>query len=256
MNDTASPPPEASNSRRAGLSPRVKLRLVIAVIVVLVAIAIWLVHYEIRGKYLEGTDDAYIEADAVTVSPKISGYVEQVFVTDNQDVKAGQPLVRIDARDYTAQAAQYRAQIDVAQANADNVRAGIREQEAAIQQARAQLSADRADAQFAAGEVARYAPLAESGAETREKLTTLRNQATQAAGTVLAQTAMLAQAERRVGSLKAQVRQAQAQGEAGQRAAGCGRRQSRRHGHQGLGRRAYRRQDACGAASSSRKARG
>ena len=122
--------------------------------------------------------------------------------------------MRIDARDYKAQTAQYQAQIDVAQANAENVKAGILEQQAAIQQARAQLSADRADAEFAAGEVARYAPLAASGAETHERLATLRNQATQSAGVAIAQAATLAQAERRIGSLQAQVRQAQAQGEA------------------------------------------
>jgi membrane fusion protein (multidrug efflux system) len=206
--------PENEVPQKKGLSPHTRLGLILALVIIIVAVAVWLFHHETRGKYFEGTNDAYISADAVTVSPKISGYVEQVFVADNQDVKAGQPLVRVDARDYKAQAAQYQAQIDVAEANADNVRAGIREQEAAIQQARAQLTANRADAQFAAGEVARYAPLAESGAETREKLTMLRNQATQAAGTATAQAATLAEAERRIASLNAQVRQAQAQGEA------------------------------------------
>jgi membrane fusion protein (multidrug efflux system) len=208
--------PEADPQKRKRLSPRAKLVLLIALAVVAVALVAWLIHYETRGKYVEGTNDAYIRADAVTVSPKISGYVEQVFVADNQDVKAGQPLVRIDARDYKAQTAQYQAQIDVAKANADNVRAGIREQEASIDQARAQLASSRADAAFAAGQVARYAPLAASGAETQEKLTTLRNQATQAAKTAAAQAASLTEAERRIGSLQAQIRQAEAQGEAAQ----------------------------------------
>ena len=202
--------------RRKGLSARVKLVLAVVVLVALVLLAIWFVHYETRGKYFASTDDAYIRADAVTVSPKISGYVEQVFVADNQDIRAGAPLVRIDPRDYKAQTAQYQAQIDVAKANADNVRAGIREQLSAIDQARAQLAANRADAAFAAGEVARYAPLAQSGAETQEKLTTLRNQATQAANNAAAQAATLESAERRVASLQAQVRQAQAQGESAQ----------------------------------------
>jgi len=202
--------------RRKGLSARVKLVLAVVILVALVLLAIWFVHYETRGKYFASTDDAYIRADAVTVSPKISGYVEQVFVADNQDIRAGAPLVRIDPRDYKAQTAQYQAQIDVAKANADNVRAGIREQLSAIDQARAQLAANRADAAFAAGEVARYAPLAQSGAETQEKLTTLRNQATQAANNAAAQAATLESAERRVASLQAQVRQAQAQGESAQ----------------------------------------
>ncbi len=206
--------PQQQSARRKGLGTRVKLALAIAVVAVLIVLLVWFVHYKAHGQYLASTDDAYIRADAVTVGPKISGYVEQVYVGDNQDVKAGQPLVRIDARGYRAQTAQYQAQIDVAKANADNVRAGIGEQQAAIDQARAQLASSQADAAFAAGEVARYAPLAASGAETREKLSSLRNQATQAAKGAAANAAALAGAERRIASLQAQVRQASAQGEA------------------------------------------
>ncbi|MBV9841006.1 MAG: biotin/lipoyl-binding protein [Sphingomonadaceae bacterium] len=149
---------------RKRLSPRARMVLLLGVVTVAIAALIWFVDYQTRGKYLAGTDDAYIRADAVTASPKVSGYVDEVFVADNQDVKAGQPLVRIDARDYKAQTAQYQAQIDVAQANADNVRAGIREQEAAIDQSRAQLAANRSDAAFAASQVTRYVPLAENSA--------------------------------------------------------------------------------------------
>jgi membrane fusion protein (multidrug efflux system) len=124
--------------------------------------------------------------------------------------------VRIDPRDYRAQAAQYQAQIDVAAANQENVRATIGEQQAAIVQAQAELAVAQSDARFAADEVARYAPLAASGAETREKLNTLRNQAAQAASKVAAKRAALTSAQRRIGSLEAQVRQAKAQGESAQ----------------------------------------
>ncbi len=213
MVEAAQQPPAAAEKRAQRLSPQTRRVLLVVVLVAAAVFGLWLIHYETRGKYIEGTDDAYIRADAVTVSPKISGYVEQVFVADNQDVRAGQPLVRIDPRDYKAQTSQYQAQIDVARANADNVRAQIHEQDAAIAQARAQLAASEADARFAAGEVQRYAPLAESGAETREKLTTLRNQATQAANQAAAQHAALDSAQRRIGALQAQIHQAEAQGE-------------------------------------------
>ncbi len=216
MADVAEQQPVAAERRAKRLSPRARSILLVVGTVAAVLFVLWLVHYETRGKFIERTDDAYIRADAVTVSPKISGYVEQVFVADNQDVKAGQPLVRIDPRDYKAQTSQYQAQIDVARANVDNVRAMIREQDAAIAQARAQLAASEADASFAAGEVKRYTPLAESGAETREKLTTLRNQATQATNAAAAQRAALDSAERRIGALQAQIRQAEAQGETAQ----------------------------------------
>src|SRR5438309_11511688 len=57
-------------------------------------------HYYITaGRYLETTDDAYVKADSTIIAPKISGYIAEVLVTDNEPVKAGQLLARIDHRD-------------------------------------------------------------------------------------------------------------------------------------------------------------
>jgi len=55
--------------------------------------------YLTTGRYLETTDDAYVQADSTIVSPKVSGYIAEVLVNDNQPVKAGQVLARIDERD-------------------------------------------------------------------------------------------------------------------------------------------------------------
>lgn len=203
----------AEDSPSAFKRPGVRLVLLaVAAIAVIGGIA-WFLRYQSYGRYQQSTNDAYVQADAVTVSPKVSGYVEQVFVEDNQPVKAGQPLVRIDARDYDAQSAQAQAQIDVARANAVGVQAQIHEQQAAITRAQADLAAARSDAAFAHSEVARYEPLAASGAETRERLSQLRNQAAQADAKLAAAQAALTSAQRRVGTLQAQVRQALAQGE-------------------------------------------
>ncbi|NIJ07704.1 membrane fusion protein (multidrug efflux system) [Sphingomonas vulcanisoli] len=200
--------------KRKRLSANARRGLLAGAVLVALLILAWVAYYMIRGKYYEGTNDAYLQADAVTVSSKVSGYVDQVYVVDNQDVTAGQPLVHIDPRDYSAQTAQFQAQIDLALASAANVRAGISEQQAAVEQARAQLAANRSDLAFAQDEVARYTPLAQSGAETREKLQSLRNTAARAANAVAASTAALDAAELRIGSLKAQGQQAQAQREA------------------------------------------
>jgi membrane fusion protein (multidrug efflux system) len=152
----------------------------------------------------------------VTVAPRVAGYVADVLVSENQDVTAGQPLLRIDPRNARAQAAQAEAQIAVAAAQADAVRAQIREQYATIEQARAQLAAARAKAAFDAGETARYRPLAASGAESRQQLAQLEATARQSADNVRAQEAVLAMQQRRVASLQSQVRQGQAQGQAAQ----------------------------------------
>ena len=70
------------------------------------------------GRFLEETDDAYVRADWVAISPRIAGYVAQVLVEDNQPVKAGDVLVRIDDRDFTERLNSAQAQLQQVQAAA------------------------------------------------------------------------------------------------------------------------------------------
>ncbi len=213
--DDAVDTPDATDGKaKKGLSPRAKIILILLALAVIAAGIVWYVRHETRGKYLQETNDAQVEADMVTVSPRVAGYVADVFVQDNQDVRANQPLVRIDPRDVRAQASQAEAQIAVAAAQADNARAQIAEQYATIDQARAQLAAARAKAAYDAGEVARYRPLAASGAEPRAQLAQLEATARQSADNVRAQAAAVTMQERRIASFRSQERQGAAQGRA------------------------------------------
>ncbi len=76
--------------------PAVRAALILAglglAIVAVIIFAGWWTH----GRFVQGTDDAYVRADQVTVSPKVNGYVEAVYVSENQSVEAGQVLVKID----------------------------------------------------------------------------------------------------------------------------------------------------------------
>jgi membrane fusion protein (multidrug efflux system) len=202
----------------APASPRKKRMIRIVLIVIAAAVLVggllWYIQYRSVGRFMQSTDDAYIQADAVIVSPKVAGYVERVFVVENQQVRAGEPLLQIDPGDYRSRAQQFQAQIDVAEANAEGVRAQIREQEAAIDRAQAELATARSRASFANAEVARYRPLAASGAESRERLAQLENEARQANAQVAGAQAALTSARRRVGTLEAQVTQARSEGNA------------------------------------------
>jgi membrane fusion protein (multidrug efflux system) len=193
------------------LSGRARIILLLIAIVVVVAVVIWFVHHQTVGKYAQETNDAYIQVDAITIAPKINGYIAQVFVADNQEVKAGQPLVRIDARDYQAQASQAQAQIAEAQASADSARASIREQYATIAQTRAQFASNQVKARYDTGEVSRYAPLAAAGAETRSQLAQLSATAGQSQQNARATAAQVVMQQRRIGTFLAQIRQAEAQ---------------------------------------------
>lgn len=192
-----------------------KLALIAGAVIVAILSAVWFYNYWTVGRFLESTDDAYVQADAVIVSPKVGGYVEEVYVIDNQAVKAGDPLFRIDARDYNSQVAQAQAQIDVANAGAQSLRAQIAEQQAAVAGARARVAAARSDLDLARTVEARYKALSETGAESRETYGDKRRQLDNAVAALALRQSELLSAQRRVATLQAQI------GEAGARAEGA-----------------------------------
>lgn len=180
----------------------------------LLAAAVWGVRWWTIGRYIESTDDAYLHADSMTVAPKVSGYVAEVYVADNQAVSAGQPLVRLDSRLYQAVLGQATATIAARKADVARGQAQLLQQLANIAQARAQLQGARSSEAYAAEQVKRYEPLVASGAETDERLAELRNAHNQAAATFAADTAALQAAERQIAGTQAQIEQARAQLEA------------------------------------------
>jgi membrane fusion protein (multidrug efflux system) len=207
---------EPSSPQGPAKSRRARTVILVLAAVALIAGIWWFIGYETHGKYLESTNDAQLQADPVVVAPRIAGYVSEVLVHDNQDVKAGTPLVRIDAKDFKAKEAQAAAQVAVAQAQEANVVATIAEQKASIQQARDQLVAAQAKAAYDAEQVRRYTPLVASGAEQAQQLAQLRTNAQQSAAQARAQASAIQAQERRIATLQAQIDQARAQAKGGQ----------------------------------------
>lgn len=100
----------------------------------------WWTH----GRFMISTDDAYIEGDIASVSPKVSGYVEAVNVVANQVVKAGDPLVTLDNGDYRLASEQAEAQIATQKLALDRIDAQIDGARASLAQAEAQKMAYQA----------------------------------------------------------------------------------------------------------------
>jgi len=208
--DVVTPP-----TRRSG-----RRGIMIAIgIVALVVAAIWLARWWTVGRFIESTDDAYLQADSVTVAPKISVYVTAVFVGENAQVKAGDPLVRLDTRQYQVALDQAQATVDARAADIQRAQADIQQQHANIEQAKAQQQVARVSAQHARDEVQRYAPLAATGAETSERLAELTSTRDQALASLAANTAALAAAQTQIAATTAQIAQARAQLEAAQASA-------------------------------------
>ena len=146
-----------ASAGRAGMQRRtllVALAAVALIVGVICGVRWWTI-----GRFIESTDDAYLQADSVTIAPKVSGYVAEVFVTDNQAVSAAEPLVRLDSRQYQAILEQAKATIAARKADIERGAAELLQQQANIAQARAQLQGARSNEAHALEEVKRYEPL-------------------------------------------------------------------------------------------------
>lgn len=163
------------------------------------------------------TDNAYVQADTVSVSPQIAGYVAEVLVSDNQRVQPGQVLVRLDPAEASAALEQAEARVAALRAAVANVddraaleAAQVGERAAALQSARAQADLARAD-------LDRYGRLAEQGYVSSQRIQSTRAKAAEAEAGVNQAAAGL-EAQRRaagaLGSVRAQtlaeLRQAEA----------------------------------------------
>jgi membrane fusion protein (multidrug efflux system) len=147
--------------RHASLSRR-HLGLAVAALLIGIGAAWYGNHWWTIGRFIESTDDAYVGGDVTVIAPRVSGFITEVAVTDNQAVHAGELLVKLDDRDYRAALAKAAAAVAGEQATLANLEASRRLQEAVIAEARAELSATRAEIDRTAFDVDRYRNLAQN----------------------------------------------------------------------------------------------
>lgn len=149
---------------------RFRSRLIrIAVPAVAVAITAWASVRLLSDPGTEATNDAYVQADFTLVAPRIAGQISDVLVDDNQSVKAGQLLARIDDRDFRTALMSAQADVDAARAAVANFDAEIARHPSLVDQARATLRSDDAAIAFARANASRYQSLSETGAGTAQE---------------------------------------------------------------------------------------
>jgi membrane fusion protein, multidrug efflux system len=208
--------------------------------VVLIAVLVGLfLYYHNR----ESTDDAQVDGHITPVASKIYGRVAQVLVDDNQPVKAGQVLVKIDPRDYQASLDQAKAALALAESDAqsagvdvprtrENTASGTSSADAQLAAAEADLASapvtydqartsdlayaqanidkSRANAEFARADLARYKPLLDKGEISQQQYDSAKANADATASALKADQEKLAQAQRSVDISHAQLLAAQA----------------------------------------------
>ncbi|RYB03331.1 HlyD family secretion protein [Lichenibacterium ramalinae] len=126
-------------------------------------------HWWTVGRYQETTDNAFLQADKVTVSPRISGYVATVAVGDNQVVHTGDVIATLDDSDARIQVEGAKAELAKAQAQLDGYKAAVVQQQASVASAQADIANAQAGLAFSVQEAKRYADLLTSGAGTSQR---------------------------------------------------------------------------------------
>ena len=197
--------------KRKPLNPRVRMGLSIAAVAIVVALVVYGVEWLVHGRFIVSTNDAYLRADSVTIAPRVSGYIDELYVTENQRVTAGTPLLHIDKRNYQDTLSQQSASVAARTADLDAADSQIKQQSDVIAQNRAQAVSARAKAQFSRDQAQRYRSLRDQGADTEEKFAQAESELRQDDAAEAAAVAGLRAAESQLGVLQSQREQAVAQ---------------------------------------------
>jgi membrane fusion protein (multidrug efflux system) len=234
-----SPEPPKPVAPKGFANPRVQKMLLAGGIVALLVVAALLFYYHDR----ESTDDAQVDGHITPIAAKISGRVQEVLVTDNQAVKAGQILLKIDPRDYQAAVDQAQAALDVAESDALSAGADVprtkadvasgnssadaqllaaeanleqaqtmydQAQTADLAYAQANIDKSHANSEFAKADLARYKPLLDKGEISKQQYDSAQANADATNSALRADQEKLAQANRNVEVTKSQVAAAKA----------------------------------------------
>lgn len=189
----------------------------------LLAAGIYGIRWWETGRFLVATDNAYVRADVVTITPRVAGIVTEVVVGDNQQVKAGDILAKIDDRDYRATVersegavASAQAAIKVDQANIANIEAQKTQQQSVIADKAAAVVASEEERRLADVEYQRQLNMSHQQATSAQSLQSAESNARKAAATLEGAKAALDAARSYVAVLAAQAQAASAEVEKAQ----------------------------------------
>ncbi len=199
------PVPAAKAAKKGALR---RLLMAGAALAVLAGASWYAYDYWTVGRFEVSTDDAYVKADNTTIAPKVSGYLHEVLVGDNEPVKAGQVLARIDDRDYAVALEQSRADVAAAEAAVSSKRAQLDVQQSVIEAAKATLDVDTASATFTRQENKRYTDLAATGYGSVQNAQAAQSRDAGALAAIERDKANIASAINQVELLKAELSQA------------------------------------------------
>jgi membrane fusion protein (multidrug efflux system) len=206
----ADPVDEVESEVRSKPWPLKRLLIGAAAVVFLAGAGIFGDYWWTTGRFKVSTDDAYVQAHSVLISPKVSGYISEVPVDDNQAVKANDVLARIDPRDYQTALDQARANVAAARASIDTLNQQIAQQRLTVEQARQLVASDQAALVYSQQDFQRYTELVKTGYGTVQRAQQSQADIRERQAALQHATAGVGVAEKQIGVFEAQLAQAQA----------------------------------------------
>ncbi|MCF7673173.1 HlyD family secretion protein [Bacillus subtilis] len=163
------------------------------------------------GRFMVSTDDAYIHGDIMAMSPKVTGYIDDVLVSANSHVKAGDPIFQLDQGDYQIALNEKEAALATQQKTLARIEAQTVAAEATLTQARASQQSSAAVLINAQATMERIAKLHDTRFVSQSELDRATTSLAQAKASDANAAAQIAAAEANIGVLKAQYQEAESQ---------------------------------------------
>ena len=161
-------------------------------------------------RFLQSTDDAYVQSDVSLISPKVEGYIKKVKVADNQEVTEGAILFVIDDRDFKAKVAQAEAAVAAEEAIIATYESRLKLQDAMIEQAAASVASAEADLARAQQDYKRYSALLSTDFASRQRFEQAQADARKGEAAVAKSRAAFAAEQNQLAVLRSQQREEQA----------------------------------------------
>lgn len=196
----------AAAKKKSGVGKRIVLPVILAVAV---AGGLWYGYdWWTVGRFMVSTDDAYVQGDIASIAPKVTGYIDNIPVSANQHVKAGDPIFQLDDGDYRIALEQAEAQLASQSETLARINAQTNAARASLQLANAGKQSATAVLTNAEAAMTRTQRLHDTRFVSQSDLDNATSALNQAQAGVASADAQIASAQANIGVLEAQYKEA------------------------------------------------
>lgn len=157
------------------INPRPRTLIIMLVVFLLgVGVILWAWHLGPFNSPLQQTENSYVKGNTTLLSAQINGYIEKVYVTDFEDVKQGQPLVKVSSANYSQQVVQAESGLEQATTNLANQQQIIEQRKADVKAAQAKVAQVKTQLELSLQQLKRLQSLVGVGAVSQNEVDTAK----------------------------------------------------------------------------------